>query len=84
MNKFPKRNPRSLFSKNEMLWNLGLPPEHMEDVNLVQEHIASVETKFDLVMIAEKVVQVMFVQCTQANIFPCQNFPSLERNVLQI
>ena len=51
----PKRNPQSWFGKNEMLWDLGLPPADMEDVNLVKAKIKEVEKNFDVVMIAEKV-----------------------------
>jgi len=47
--------------RNQMLWDLGLPANQMDNTTAVEEMINEVESKFDLVMIAERFDESMIL-----------------------
>lgn len=49
-----KRNPLSVFGKNQLLWDLGLPVESMNNLAAVKRKVAELDKQFDLVLIAER------------------------------
>lgn len=49
-----KRNPLSVFGKNQLLWDLGLAAENMSNLAAVKRKVAELDKQFDLVLIAEK------------------------------